>query len=48
MSCFGVVWKTYELPHAWITGNELLRHTIGAVSPYVYIECMWVYSSHEP
>ncbi|KAI0000764.1 phosphatidylethanolamine N-methyltransferase [Russula compacta] len=31
VSCFGVVWKTYEAPTAWITGNELLRHTIGAV-----------------
>lgn len=33
VSCFGIVWKTYEAPTAWITGNELLRHTIGAASP---------------
>ena len=32
VSCFGLVWKTYELPSAWITGNELLRHTMGAAS----------------
>ncbi|KAF8467027.1 phosphatidylethanolamine N-methyltransferase [Russula ochroleuca] len=31
VSCFGLVWKTYELPRAWITGNELLRHTIGTI-----------------
>lgn len=31
VSCFGLVWKTYELPSAWITGNELLRHTIGTI-----------------
>ncbi|KAH8988335.1 phosphatidylethanolamine N-methyltransferase [Lactarius akahatsu] len=31
VSCFGLVWKTYELPPAWITGNELLRHILGAV-----------------
>ncbi|KAH9993405.1 phospholipid methyltransferase-domain-containing protein [Russula vinacea] len=31
VSCFGLVWKTYELPHAWITGNELLRHTVGTI-----------------
>jgi hypothetical protein len=32
VSCFGLVWKTYEQPPAWITGNELLRHILGAVS----------------
>ncbi|KAH9001866.1 phosphatidylethanolamine N-methyltransferase [Lactarius hatsudake] len=31
VSCFGLVWKTYEQPPAWITGNELLRHILGAV-----------------
>ncbi|KAI0290051.1 phospholipid methyltransferase-domain-containing protein [Russula brevipes] len=31
VSCFGLVWKTYEPPHTWMTGNELLRHTIGTV-----------------
>jgi hypothetical protein len=32
VSCFGLVWKTYEQPPAWITGNELLRHILGTVS----------------
>ncbi|KAI0248921.1 phosphatidylethanolamine N-methyltransferase [Lactifluus subvellereus] len=41
VSCFGVVWKTYELPDAWITGNELLRHTIGAILIAFH---MWVTS----
>ncbi|KAI0262700.1 phospholipid methyltransferase-domain-containing protein [Gloeopeniophorella convolvens] len=31
ISCIGLVWKTYELPHDWTVGNELLRHTLGAV-----------------
>lgn len=31
VSCFGLVWKTYEQPPAWITGNELLRHILGVV-----------------
>ncbi|KAH9068057.1 phosphatidylethanolamine N-methyltransferase [Lactarius deliciosus] len=31
VSCFGLVWKTYEQPPAWVTGNELLRHILGAV-----------------
>ncbi|KAI9463938.1 phosphatidylethanolamine N-methyltransferase [Russula earlei] len=31
VSCFGLVWKTYEPPRAWITGNELLRHTVGTI-----------------
>lgn len=31
VSCFGLVWRTYEQPPAWITGNELLRHILGAV-----------------
>ena len=40
MSCFGLVWKTYEQPPAWITGNELLRHILGAVSLLpLYLVC---------
>lgn len=26
-----MVWKTYAIPHDWTVGNELLRHTLGAV-----------------
>ncbi|GLB44428.1 putative catalyzes the first step of the methylation pathway of phosphatidylcholine biosynthesis, the SAM-dependent methylation of phosphatidylethanolamine (PE) to phosphatidylmonomethylethanolamine (PMME) [Lyophyllum shimeji] len=29
VSCIGVVWKTYAIPHDWTVGNELLRHTLG-------------------
>jgi len=31
-SFFGLVWKTYSIPSDWTVGNELLRHTLGAVS----------------
>ncbi|KAI0296989.1 phospholipid methyltransferase-domain-containing protein [Multifurca ochricompacta] len=31
VSCFGLVWKTYDPPLAWITGHGLLRHTVGAI-----------------
>lgn len=31
VSCVGVVWKSYEFPYNWTVGNELLRHTLGAV-----------------
>lgn len=31
VSCVGVVWKSYSLPHDWTVGNELLRHTLGVV-----------------
>ncbi|KAI9452303.1 phosphatidylethanolamine N-methyltransferase [Lactarius psammicola] len=41
VSCFGLVWKTYELPPAWITGNELLRHILGSVLIAFH---MWVTS----
>ncbi|THH19165.1 hypothetical protein EW146_g1941 [Bondarzewia mesenterica] len=30
-SCFGLAWKTYTIPTDWTVGNELLRHTLGAV-----------------
>ncbi|KAG6833408.1 phosphatidylethanolamine N-methyltransferase [Tephrocybe sp. NHM501043] len=29
VSCIGVAWKTYSIPHDWTVGNELLRHTLG-------------------
>jgi hypothetical protein len=32
VSAFGLAWKTYTLPDAWITGNALLMHTFGVVS----------------
>ncbi|KAF8266058.1 phospholipid methyltransferase-domain-containing protein [Lactarius quietus] len=49
VSCFGLVWKTYEQPPAWITGNELLRHILGAASllPFFLVLIafhMWVTS----
>lgn len=31
VSCIGVVWKTYSIPNDWTVGDELLRHTLGAV-----------------
>ncbi|KAF9463504.1 phosphatidylethanolamine N-methyltransferase [Collybia nuda] len=31
LSCIGVVWKTYAIPNGWTVGNELLRHTLGAL-----------------
>jgi phosphatidylethanolamine N-methyltransferase len=33
VSCIGVAWKAYSLPHDWTVGNELLRHTLGTVRP---------------
>jgi len=30
-SFIGLVWKTYSIPNDWSVGNELLRHTLGAV-----------------
>ncbi|KAI0092346.1 phosphatidylethanolamine N-methyltransferase [Irpex rosettiformis] len=30
-SFIGLAWKTYSIPHNWTVGNELLRHTLGAV-----------------
>ncbi|KAI0062970.1 hypothetical protein BV25DRAFT_1907416 [Artomyces pyxidatus] len=30
-SFVGLVWKTYSIPNDWTVGNELLRHTLGAV-----------------
>ena len=30
-SFIGLTWKTYHIPHNWTVGNELLRHTMGAV-----------------
>ncbi|TFK71226.1 hypothetical protein BDN72DRAFT_476146 [Pluteus cervinus] len=29
VSCVGVAWKTYSIPHDWTVGTELLRHTMG-------------------
>ncbi|ETW80028.1 hypothetical protein HETIRDRAFT_477618 [Heterobasidion irregulare TC 32-1] len=31
ISFFGLVWKTYSIPNDWTVGNELLRHTMGAI-----------------
>ncbi|KAF8154235.1 phospholipid methyltransferase-domain-containing protein [Crassisporium funariophilum] len=31
VSCIGVVWKAYLIPNDWMVGNELLRHTLGAL-----------------
>ncbi|PPQ99600.1 hypothetical protein CVT24_005176 [Panaeolus cyanescens] len=31
VSCIGVVWKSYNFPYQWTVGNELLRHTLGAL-----------------
>ncbi|KAH9476865.1 phosphatidylethanolamine N-methyltransferase [Psilocybe cubensis] len=31
VSCIGVAWKAYSVPYNWTVGNELLRHTIGAI-----------------
>jgi phosphatidylethanolamine N-methyltransferase len=36
VSCIGVAWKAYSLPHDWTVGNELLRHTLGAVRTYFF------------
>ncbi|KAG6899626.1 hypothetical protein C0993_008568 [Termitomyces sp. T159_Od127] len=36
-SCIGVVWKTYSIPHDWTVGNELLRHTLGLVGPFLLL-----------
>ncbi len=47
MSCFGLVWKTYEQPPAWITGNELLRHILGAVS-VLRLHLVYACDSHRP
>lgn len=30
-SFIGLAWKTYSIPNNWTVGNELLRHTLGAV-----------------
>ncbi|GJE88973.1 phosphatidylethanolamine N-methyltransferase [Phanerochaete sordida] len=30
-SFIGLTWKTYHIPHNWTVGNELLRHTMGAL-----------------
>jgi hypothetical protein len=32
VSCLGVVAKTYLIPNDWSVGNDLLCHTLGAVS----------------
>lgn len=34
VSCLGVTWKTYSIPHDWTVGSELLRHTLGIVRIY--------------
>ncbi|KAJ7730239.1 phosphatidylethanolamine N-methyltransferase [Mycena maculata] len=31
VSFIGVVWKTYSIPSNWTVGDELLRHTMGAL-----------------
>ncbi|KAF9559021.1 phosphatidylethanolamine N-methyltransferase [Agrocybe pediades] len=31
VSCIGVAWKAYSVPHDWTVGHELLRHTLGAI-----------------
>ncbi|KAF8970716.1 phosphatidylethanolamine N-methyltransferase [Flammula alnicola] len=31
VSCVGVAWKAYSVPHDWTVGNELLRHTLGSL-----------------
>ncbi|KZT00269.1 uncharacterized protein LAESUDRAFT_732419 [Laetiporus sulphureus 93-53] len=31
VSSVGLVWKTYTIPQDWTVGNELLRHTLGAI-----------------
>ncbi|KAF7795113.1 hypothetical protein EIP86_006259 [Pleurotus ostreatoroseus] len=30
-SFIGLAWKTYSIPNDWTVGNELLRHTLGAM-----------------
>ncbi|KAI0750354.1 phosphatidylethanolamine N-methyltransferase [Irpex lacteus] len=30
-SFIGLAWKTYSIPNNWTVGNELLRHTLGAL-----------------
>ncbi|KAI0697797.1 phospholipid methyltransferase-domain-containing protein [Cytidiella melzeri] len=30
-SFIGLAWNTYSIPHNWTVGNELLRHTMGAL-----------------
>jgi len=34
VSCLAVVAKTYSIPNDWSVGNDLLCHTLGAVSFY--------------
>ncbi|KAK0200737.1 phospholipid methyltransferase-domain-containing protein [Desarmillaria ectypa] len=36
-SLIGLVWKTYSLPTDWMVGNELLRHTLGALLVALHI-----------
>ncbi|KAF5344522.1 hypothetical protein D9757_008147 [Collybiopsis confluens] len=31
VSFLGLVWRTYSIPSNWTVGNELLRHTLGAL-----------------
>lgn len=33
VSFIGLAWKTYSIPTDWTVGVELLRHTLGFVSP---------------
>ncbi|KAK0477038.1 phospholipid methyltransferase-domain-containing protein [Armillaria novae-zelandiae] len=37
VSLIGLVWKTYSLPTDWMVGNELLRHTLGALLVALHI-----------
>jgi phosphatidylethanolamine N-methyltransferase len=37
VSFIGVVWKTYSIPSDWSVGNELLRHTLGVVSRFIWL-----------
>ncbi|KIP06876.1 hypothetical protein PHLGIDRAFT_30282 [Phlebiopsis gigantea 11061_1 CR5-6] len=36
-SFIGLAWKTYSIPNNWTVGNELLRHTMGALLIAVHI-----------
>lgn len=37
VSFIGLAWKTYSIPTDWTVGVELLRHTLGAVSPTLHV-----------
>ncbi|KAJ3537122.1 hypothetical protein NM688_g6733 [Phlebia brevispora] len=39
-SFIGLAWKTYSIPNDWTVGNELLRHTLGAMLIVVHIWTM--------